>query len=387
MKQSMIVGLSFLAIGIFISVSILGASQALIAIPALYYSFQAFQKNELKFPTSSWCLLAFSLVALISCLINHDILLRVSKNYGSIKYPIIAVLTPFALIPFLKKSSEKLKKQLVNLFLISIVIAAVYGLIKMEIKEMPRLKGFTDTMRYGYGTGMIIAFLGGLALRKELAQKYSSWPLLLISVATALVALYFTKTRGAMVALLFSGVFIFFLHKKKTSYVIGLIFLALFSTMLSFYFFGKGESSNRYLVNKNNSSDQIRRSQWMTAMKAISERPIIGWGPSNFHSQVERIKNQYDLPRKDYNNAHSHNVLLETFAGTGIFGLLALVGWLVFWMKEVWVGNPTWKILMIPFFISLLVGSQFELITDANNASMIYFLYSLSVSINRNAFS
>jgi len=30
------------------------------------------------------------------------------------------------------------------------------------------------------------------------------------------------------------------------------------------------------------------------------------------------------------------------------------------------------------------VGSQFELITDANNSSMIYFLYSLSVYFNTN---
>ncbi len=384
MNNLMIAGISFLVVGIFISVSLLGISQALIAIPALYFSFKSINDKNFSLPISSWFLLLFSLISIVSCFVNHDVLIRVGKNYGSIKYPLIAILTPFALGEFFKNTSDKVKCFLINLFLFSIVFAGIYGLWLMEIKQIPRLKGFTDTMRYGYGTSMILTLLIGLSFRNKQYEKWMNKWLLIGAIIIGILALYFTKTRGAAVALLFSLIFIFFQLKKKWSFVLSILSISIFSIMVGNYFFGKGDSSNRFLKSQNNQSDKMRKSQWLTAIEAIKERPLIGWGPSNFHSQVDRLKKKHGFEYQNYNDAHSHNIILETWAGTGIFGLIALMGWLIFWIKEVWRGEKEWRVLMLPFFVAMAVGSQFELITDANNSSMIYFLYSLSVYFNTN---
>lgn len=378
----MLLGLCFLSVGIFISVSVLGVSQILIAIPVIYYTYLSFKEKKISIPLSSWCLLAFSLIALVSCVINHDFLIRVEKNYGSIKYPLIAIFTPFALSIFFQNNLEKRSKLITNLFLFSIIVAGLYGLWKMEVKDLPRLKGFTDTMRYGYGTSMILTILIGLVLRFNEFEKWMNKWLLFAATIVGLAALYYTKTRGAAVAILFSCVFVFLFKQKYWSYLLSAIFFAVFSFIVGNYFLGKEDSKNRFMTTKNNESDKIRKSQWLTAIEAIKERPFIGWGPSNFHSQVDRIKKKHGFDFQNYNDAHSHNIILETWAGTGFFGLIALLGWLFFWIKEVWTGDKKWKVLMIPFFINLMIGSQFELITDANNSSMIYFLYSLTVYFN-----
>jgi O-antigen ligase len=143
------------------------------------------------------------------------------------------------------------------------------------------------------------------------------------------------------------------------------------------YLFGSGESNSRFLVNKNNSSDVIRRSQWKAAIIATKEKPILGWGLSNFHSQLKRIKTDYDLDAKDYNDAHSHNLFLEIASGTGLLGIFLFLGWVLSWAWEAFRAQGLTRVLVIPFGVAFVVSSQFEVTFDANNASMIFFLYAL----------
>jgi hypothetical protein len=41
-------------------------------------------------------------------------------------------------------------------------------------------------------------------------------------------------------------------------------------------------------------------------------------------------------------------------------------------------GDPLIRALVIPFGAALVTSSQFEVTLDANNASMIFFLYAIS---------
>ena len=118
-------------------------------------------------------------------------------------------------------------------------------------------------------------------------------------------------------------------------------------------------------------------------MIAIKERPVIGWGLSNFHSQLKRIKHEYDLEAKDYDDAHSHNLFLEIGSGTGLIGLFLFLGWLISWAIEVFKAGGLVRALIVPFGVVFVVSSQFEVTFDANNATMIFFLYSLSSAIEK----
>jgi O-antigen ligase len=382
MKNVIFLALSLLSVGIFVSVSLLGPYQILMAIPALYFCKMSYEKKAFHLPKSSLFLLGFCVVALISSGFNHDILVRASKNYGSVKQPLLAIFSIGALSWYIQEESIKRIGFILRLFIFAVILAALYGIYCYFNLDQSRLRGFTDTMRYGYGTAMMLTLLLGLVLRKNLESYGIKTIWLWVVILCALVALYLTKNRGAILGLLVGGIWLTYFWNKQLGKIVGVLAGGLITAMIGFYFFGKGESQSRLFTQMNNSSDQMRISQWQSAYYAFKEKPLLGWGPANFHSQVKRIKDEYDLGRKDYVDAHSHNMLLETLAGTGILGTICLLGWLFFWIKETYTGHPEWWKLLSPFFLTLMVSSQFEVITDANNAAMIYFLYSLSVVIN-----
>jgi O-antigen ligase len=171
---------------------------------------------------------------------------------------------------------------------------------------------------------------------------------------------------------------VLYYYKPKLGITLGGIAVLGVLGLVGVYLFGSGQSNSRFLVNKNNSSDVIRRSQWKAAIIATKEKPVLGWGLSNFHSQLKRIKTDYDLDAKDYNDAHSHNLFLEIASGTGLVGLVLFLGWVLSWAWESFKAGGLTRALVIPFGVAFVVSSQFEVTFDANNASMIFFLYGLS---------
>src|SRR5690606_4921798 len=117
---------------------------------------------------------------------------------------------------------------------------------------------------------------------------------------------------------------------------ISFLFIAiLVSGMGAFYLFGKGNYSNRYLMNKNNSSDNVRYNLWASAVHATFEKPFTGWGYSNAHSQFKRISEREKFQMNGMEDSHAHNLFLDILAGTGFIGLGLFIGWLFFWCKEV----------------------------------------------------
>lgn len=370
--------LFFLAAGIFTSVTILSAYQILFAIPLAYYTYLAIKNKEFKLPTSGWFLLAFALVALLSLTINYDLLPKPSKNFGRVKYFAFGFCGIFVLRAWLKEATDKTKSILINTFFVSIVVAALYATYNFIFISNGRAKGLTDTMRYGYGSAMMLLTLLSAILHKEKMGKWFNWKLAIPVFLIGFLGMYLTYTRGALLGFLCGLPFVLYFFNKKLGYILGGVAVLGVLGLVGMYLFGSGQSGSRFLVNKNNSSDVIRRSQWKAAIIATQEKPILGWGLSNFHSQLKRIKNDYDLDAKHYNDAHSHNLFLEVASGTGLIGLALFLGWVISWALESFRAGGITRALIVPFGFAFVVSSQFEVTFDANNASMIFFLYALS---------
>ena len=370
--------LAFTVIGIFTSVSILAVAQTLFAISAAYYLYQAKKNNELSLPKSSYWLLAFIAIACISLLINLEYVPRPSKNFGRLKYLLLGVGGIYIFKFWFKAVSDKVKKNLVSLFMVSIIVAALYGTIKFFVNAETRLDGFTDSLRYGYGTGMILLVLLSALFNREKLQKWFDPRLGLVTFITAAVALYFSYTRGAMLGFFCGLPFVCYFYSKKLGYTLGTLGVLVVLTLGGFYLFGSGNYGSRFLVSKDNGSDFIRRSQWKAAIIATQEKPVLGWGFSNYHSQLKRIKNTYDLDAKWYNDAHSHNIFLEVASGTGLIGLFLFLGWVITWALECFKAGGLTRALVVPFGVAWICSSQFEMTFDANNATMIFLLYSIS---------
>lgn len=372
--------LFFLAAGILTSVSILSAYQVLFVIPLFYYSFLAFKNKDFKVPTSALWLAGFTLIALLSLVINFDIIPKPSKNFGRLKYYLYGLGGIYVFRVWLRDASDKAKRILANTFMVSIIVAGLYAGWQF-VSGVPRVKGFTDTMRYGYGSAMLLMVVLSAVLHREKLKSWFDHRVGIAAFVIGFIGMYVTYTRGGLLAFLCGIPFVLYFYKRKLGIMLGAGALLVVITLGSFYLFGNvTHQTSRFLINKNNNSDLQRRSQWQAAIIATKEKPILGWGLSNFHSQVKRIKESYDLDKKDYNDAHSHNLFLEVASGTGLIGLFFFLAWLVTWALENFRAGGLHRAMIIPFGVAFVVGSQFEVTFDANNASMIFFLYSLTVA-------
>lgn len=371
--------LFFLATGILTSVSVLGAYQVLFAAPLFYYSFLAFKNKDFKVPASAMWLTGFTLVALLSLVMNYDLIPKPSKNFGRLKYYLYGLGGIYVFRVWLRDASDKAKRVLSNVFLTSIIVAGLYAGWQF-VSGVPRVKGFTDTMRYGYGSAMLLMVVLSAVLHREKIKSWFDHRMGIAAFVMGFIGMYVTYTRGGLLGFLCAIPFVLYFYKPKLGLTLGAGALLIVMTLGGFYLFGSGESGSRFLINKNNNSDVIRRSQWKAAVIAIQEKPILGWGLSNFHSQLKRIKETYDLDKKDYNDAHSHNLFLEVASGTGLVGLFFFLAWLITWAWESFRASSLHRAMIIPFGVAFVVGSQFEVTFDANNASMIFFLYAVSTA-------
>jgi O-antigen ligase len=252
------------------------------------------------------------------------------------------------------------------------------------VKDDPRGRPLTETMRYGYGSAMLLLTLLSAYLHKDKFKHLLKPNFLLAAIIIGFVGMFLTFTRGAFLAFLCGLPFALYFYKKKMV-LIGLgISVIIMGTMGASYLFGTQTNMKfRMLSTKGFGSDQIRQSQWQSAIYAIKEKPILGWGLSNFATQVERIKNTYNLGAKNYVDAHAHNVFLEIGAGTGLIGLFLFLGWVTIWAFECFRAGGLIRALFVPFGVAFVIGAQFEVTLDANNASMIFAIYSLSASVYR----
>ena len=380
MTKTITAALFFLAAGIFTSVTILSAYQVLIVPPLLYFAYLAIKNSTFKLPTSAWWLIGFTVVALISLIINFDLVPRPSKNFGRVKYFIYGTGLIFVLRHWLNVVSDQTKKQILNVFFLSIVVAAIYAIHYLLTSGDGRAKGLTDTMRYGYGSGMVLLMLLSALLHHQQTKNWLNIKFGIIAFIFGFTGMYLTYTRGALLGFLCGLPFVLYYFRPKLGLTLGGLAVLGVLGLGGMYLFGTQKYDNRFLVNKNNSSDVIRRSQWKAALIATQERPVLGWGLSNFHSQLERIKNENDLDAKDYNDAHSHNLFLEISSGTGLIGLIFFLGWLISWAIEAFKAKGLVRAIVVPFGVAFVVSSQFEVTFDANNASMIFFIYALSVA-------
>lgn len=370
--------LFFLASGIFTSVSILSAYQILFAIPLAYYTYIAFKEKNFKLPKSAWFLLAFAGIAVISLVINYDVVPKPSKNFGRVKYFLFGSLGILVLRHWVKDTSDTIKKNLISVFLFTIALAGIVSIYQYFFMGIPRVMAMTGIMRYGYGSGMILLTLLSAILHREKIKHLFDYKIGIVAFVLGFIGMYLTFTRGGLLGFLCGLPFVLYFYKKKLGLTLGGLAVIGVLGLGTVYLFGSGNYQSRFLVNKNNESDTIRRSQWKAAIIATQEKPVFGWGLSNYHSQLKRIKYQYDLDAKYYNDAHSHNLFLEVASGTGLVGLFFFLGWVISWALESFKAGGLKRALIIPFGVAFVISSQFEMTFDSNNASMIFFLYAIS---------
>ena len=143
----------------------------MIIIPFLIVVAQ--KKAHLSFDRSSFCLAIFILISIVSILAASDID-NLLKSIFKLKYFLIGLISIYPIQNYFQTipSNQKLKiiRRLINLFLISITLANISGLIGLITHFNPlKFKHTGDYLRstgmygmaitYGYGIGIICPIL------------------------------------------------------------------------------------------------------------------------------------------------------------------------------------------------------------------------------------
>lgn len=400
------VGLFFLVLGIFVSVTIPSLFHILGAIPLSLYFWRSFKDKTLSLPVSSIILIIYIVLGYLSNLLNEDTLSHSMRAYGKQKYLIFAILGIGAFPAFFKSyMTQKRTSFLIKTFFFTIILASIVGFIKIGFKFDPikwqsgysgnRSEGLTKIMRYGYGTGFIVSVLLGLVLYKNKFSSFISSKWLYLTLVFAILGLFASGCRGAILGTFCSIPFLVYFKNKKLG--LGIFTLGLATLLGTLYLVLFGSVTNiRFFQKISAASNLIRLSQYEAAVYAVKEKPLFGHGINQFSTQCKRVKEKNGLYWVDYCKefdlscdleyyhkigpycSHAHNIFLETSANRGFIGLILFTLWLLFWLFEMYKRGDTWGYLIIPFIINFVVAGQFEYALDANNSFLIFLIYPLS---------
>ncbi len=364
--------LIILCLGLVTSMSLLGGFHALIVIPCLYF----IPKTNFKaLPKSAWALMVFSIIIILSVLVNQDVALIGYKALGKVKYFLFGF---FAIAPFVYFSKQedlsKKIKILIYALLVSTTVATIAGVVAMKTGynyislravATDRNAGLSGMiLNYAHNLAFFQIIVFGLIVYGKEVQKYVNRNVLIAVFIINFWGLYLTYTRGAILALA-AGMPFFLLRKYKFKFISwGTIFiLCVLNLYLAF-----GSSFYRP------GSDVLRVSLWKAAYHAFEERPLTGYGYLNFEQHSKAIKKRYDLDEKHY-GGHGHNNFLEIMASTGIFGLVSLLVWLTLWFVEMYKRDDLVARITLPFIIVFIVGG----LTQATIALGVNLFFVMSV--------
>lgn len=356
--------------------TVLGLFHILIIIPCLYFIPKTNFNNLNK---STWGLIALAVVIVLSVLFNQDIASYGYKPIGKAKYFFIGFLAivPFSYF-FKKVATEKKISYLIYTLCISTTIATIAGIVGMKTGfnyisfkavSLERNAGLSGmVLNYAHNLAFFqIIMIGLIMFRKEIPILINK-NFLFAVFAINLIGLYYTYTRGALLALLVGAPFYFF--KKHKLKFVGVV-VVLVALGASLYFLS-GDNIRRP------GSDRERISQWQAALKAFEEKPILGYGYLNFEKHSIEIKKRYGISEQHF-GGHAHNNFFEIMATTGIIGLLCYLFWLIAWFIEMYKRDDLISRITLPFIVVFVVGGLTQATVSLGvNLFFVMAVYSIS---------
>ncbi len=374
--------LFILVIATFTSVSISAGSHILIIIPGFYFLFKGVKDKSIELPKSFIALVLLWLFSVISVPFNLDTISHPIKNVIKTKYFLVAILSSYAFY-YLKKDflSEKNKKLLFNLAVLSVTLATISGLIGLwtgfnPLKFKPACHAtracglYGMYMTYGYGISMVVSLLVGLSFDQKIWERklksFMNKKLFYGATFINFVGMVFSWARGGLLGFILSLPFYFFKNSKKLfiQITVACVIVAGLAFALS------PKVQNVFL--KRGGSNVERLSHFAGAFAAFKEKPFLGVGYKNYEPQSKIIKKRNEV-ELDHLGGHAHSNYLEHLASTGALGFLAFVAFVLFWLYESYQTSSVLFIFVLNFFISGFTQYTFG---DGENLFLIFGIYS-----------
>lgn len=212
-----------------------------------------------------------------------------------------------------------------------------YDLIRGFAFE-PASAGVRITASFGtYGklaTYLLITIpvLVALTVAKRMSgRKGGSYYLSLVLIGASLLLLFWTRSRGAFLALA-GGVFLLLLALRKWQWLLAVVLAATVCLLLlprSMLIHLDAEGKEQSLVE--------RYYLWRRALDVIAAKPLLGTGINTYavaHEKYDRLKNWR------VRHYYAHNGYLQMAAEIGIPGLVIFLAFLWRLIRRLWVPEP-----------------------------------------------
>lgn len=376
----------------FVSNSFLSLHHACILL-ILFYSTKTL-KNFARPRWSIVFLFFLGVAAAISVFTNWSILEHPVKNLLKTKYFFLSAFLAW----FVSRSPLTVQKnwpKFSAIFLLSFTAANIYGIAIWAYKTFIlritglRLGGFFEMeLSYSniafYPLFLLLYFLlfkQEGSFRKEIQSKtlklIHSQKVYVLMLFIGFLALYLSKSRGAIIAFLIAVPVLLFFKNKKIFYG-SLLFSA---TAVSFWLFLslQGSSANRLFLSLNSENAKQRIAQATAAWHGFLENPIFGEGYRALQQRDRYFKEKYDIPYKNFNE-HAHNNFLEILASTGLVGFLCFLLFWFFWLREILMTSSMWGkgFFIASIFASLIAGLFQSTIIDSEVVFTLFALFGVS---------
>lgn len=336
-----------------------------------------------RLPGSGWVLLGLIAWSVVTVLVNADTIdseLSHIKKLRHLLFPLLLLCSPLFFGVFVK--NRRLSKWVVIAWLVSVSTATAAGLIAhftgfnpilMEPPSMPtRASGlFSQVMTFANSLQFSVLLLSASLV---IDSNRNKWFWIRAGVLLlAIVGMYFSYTRGAILGAAAGMFFLLWLFSKKWLAIVSTI-----GVIIAVAAFMGG--TRHFLALKH---EEVRINQWKVAALTVVEHPVFGVGYRNFDKVCGTQKEKFGMPEDHpltagYFVSHAHNNILEYLAATGFVGAALFLAFCGVWAIEVGRVRRL-RLLVQSSIVALLVSGMVECnFFDSEVISFIMLIYLFS---------
>ncbi len=234
------------------------------------------------------------------------------------------------------------------LYLAPLVVLFI-GVLPEKIRSL-NFKDFIVNRKLGIGSLLVASY----------------WLLVIVS---GLLAVYFTKSKGAFLGILAGLIFYAIFYKGYRKTFAGILVLSFIA--LSFYFFISGNSladalRGRHTV-EGGGSLSTRIEMWNETWQMLKTKPVLGAGLGGYQTAVAPFHKKKYIEIYLY----PHNIILNFWSEIGLLGLLAFLGIIIWFFKP---ANTPSIIIVKAGMVTLLIHGLVDVPYFKNDLSVLFWI-------------
>ena len=317
--------------------------RSIISILLFLYISQSLIKEKITIKTSAvlWFVLGLLTISTLSTVFSQDIMFSLWGNpYRSGGLINFAFYIIFAVLAFLVLKKSDWPKMInfsifVGIFVSLIAIFQQYALFtKFFVPALNQPWSTIGGSTFLASYLLILTFITLSLTIKSIKNLDRKWFFYLPSLLLFIFIIILTISRAGYLGLLIGGLyFILFWPKNRKLKSIVISLIILFILLIAFVPHKSfNEIKNRLSIE--NFLNDPRASAWKISIKAIAEKPLLGYGPENFSIAFDKhydpsLPNMMAIPGSSvpvswYDRAH--NILLESATTSGILAPIIYLG-------------------------------------------------------------